>query len=430
MTFPSGFQAARATNHADDYLRTRAATRTLAAGLDPELAALQSMPVASPAKWHLAHTSWFFEQFVLRAASDGGHVPFDPHFASLFNSYYEQVGAAWPRAQRGLLARPTLATVLDYRQWLDDRITGLLQDDRLPFDLLERIELGLQHEQQHQELLLTDIKHLLALQPGAPAYRARPEAVAAEERESPGPLRWIAQTGGLQQFGAGPAGFAFDAERPRHSRWLDAFLLGERLVTNAEFAQFVADGGYRRPELWLSDGWELRVQQGWTAPLYWCAGDASRHFTLGGLQPIDPDAPVTHVSFYEADAYARWAGARLPTEFEWESAAAGQPVEGAFLESGALAPPPARPASRGRLQQLYGVAWQWTRSAFEPYPGFEALPGALGEYNGKFMANQFVLRGGSCVTPRGHVRPTYRNFFNADARWQFTGIRLAKDCRQ
>jgi ergothioneine biosynthesis protein EgtB len=429
MIAPPGPQAALAPCRADAYLRTRATTHTLAAGVDPELAALQSMPVASPAKWHLAHTSWFFEQFVLRDRAGGSHVPFDPHYAVVFNSYYEQVGAAWPRARRGVLARPTLGTVMQYREWVDRRMLELLADDP-PQGLLDRTELGLHHEQQHQELLLTDLKHLLSLQPGGPAYRARPEPVGSRERAPSGPLRWARFAGGLEPFGAGTDGFAFDSERPRHRRWLDAFLLGERLVTNAEYAEFVADEGYGRPELWLADGWTARTEQGWTSPLYWSGDGPSQHFTLGGLQPLDPDAPVVHVSFYEADAYARWAGARLPTEFEWEAAVRGAPVTGPFLESGLFAPAAARPDATGALQQLYGVAWQWTRSAYEPYPGFEPLTGALGEYNGKFMANQYVLRGGSCVTPAGHVRATYRNFFNADARWQFTGIRLAKDCRQ
>ena len=428
MTAPPGLPAAQAARLADDYQRIRATTRTLAAGLDPEIAALQSMPWASPAKWHLAHTSWFFEQFVLREVHGPAHTSFDDRYAMLFNSYYEQVGTAWPRERRGLLARPGLATVLRYREWTDDQVLALLGNGPLPQELAERIELGLHHEQQHQELLLTDLKHLLSLQPDVPAYRARPESVRIAAAEAPSPLRWAPFPGGLQKFGAGAAGFAFDAERPRHQRWLDPFLLGERLVTNAEFRQFIEDGGYERPALWLSDGWSVRTQQGWTAPLYWRSDQRAQHFTLGGLQPLDPEAPVVHVSFYEADAYARWAGARLPTEFEWEAAASPLPVQGPFVESGLLAAPPAPSGPAGRLQQVYGVAWQWTRSAYEPYPGFQPLPGAPGEYNGKFMANQYVLRGGSCVTPGGHVRATYRNFFNADARWQFTGIRLAKDC--
>ena len=241
------------------------------------------------------------------------------------------------------------------------------------------------------------------------------------------PLRWVECEGGLQAFGADAAGFAFDAERPRHRRWLDPYQLAERLVTNSEFGQFIAAGGYQRPELWLADGWNIRAQQRWTAPLYWRSEQPPLHFTLHGLQPIDPDAPVVHVSYYEADAYARWAGARLPTEFEWEAAVRDLPAQGPCMESASLTPAAAPPGPAGRLQQAYGVAWQWTRSAFEPYPGFQPLPGALGEYNGKFMAQQYVLRGGSCVTPSGHVRATYRNFFNPDARWQFTGIRLAKD---
>lgn len=429
MTVPPGFPAAQAARLADAYECTRSATRALAAGLDPEVAALQSMAAASPAKWHLAHTTWFFEQFVLRASAGSGHEPFDPNYQALFNSYYEQVGAAWPREQRGLLARPSLHTVGRYRDWTDERMLALLHGGRVPQALADRVELGLHHEQQHQELLLTDLKHLLSLQHDAPAYRARVGSVRIAERKPQNSLGWVAYEGGLQKFGADEAGFAFDAERPRHQRWLDPFMLGERLVTNAEFDQFIEDGGYRRPELWLADGWTDCRLQGWTAPLYRRSEQPQLHFTLGGVQPLDPGAPVVHVSYYEADAYARWAGVRLPTEFEWEAAVRHLPVHGPFLESGVLAAVPVTPDPAGRLQQVYGVAWQWTRSTFEPYPGFQPLPGALGEYNGKFMTHQYVLRGGSCVTPTGHVRATYRNFFNADARWQFTGIRLAKDCK-
>lgn len=428
MTAPPGRPAVQACRLTDDYRQVRASTRALAAPLSAEDAALQSMPFASPTKWHLAHTAWFFEEFVLRTVGGAGHRPYDPHFRRLFNSYYEQVGAAWAREQRGLLSRPSLATVLDYREWVDARVLDALEGPRSQ-EIAERVVLGLHHEQQHQELLLTDIQHLLSLNPTGPAYRARPGALP-HSTQAQRAVGWVGFPGGAHWCGAQPAGFAFDAERPRHRRWLEPYALADRLVTNREYLGFIAGGGYDDPRWWLADGWTASRQQGWRAPLYWSDDEPRRHYTLAGWQPLDLDAPVLHVSLYEADAYARWAGARLPTEFEWEVAAAQSPVQGPFVESGAFGPAVDDPTAATGVRQLYGVAWQWTRSGFEPYPGFRPASGALGEYNGKFMANQFVLRGGSCLTPTGHVRATYRNFFNADARWQASGIRLARDAQE
>lgn len=417
--------AQRTASLATDYLRVRRTSEELARPLTAEDAALQSMPLASPVKWHLAHTTWFFEEFVLRPGLGDQFEAHDERYRSLFNSYYEQVGEAWPRELRGVLSRPSLAGVQAYRARIDDAVARLLQRRAPDERLAAVVELGLHHEQQHQELLLTDVQHLFSLNPCLPAYRSRPVAVPGVDARPPG-LAMIERPGGLALIGAAGDGFAFDCERPRHRVWLEPYTIGSRLVTNGEYREFMRDGGYQRSRLWKSDGWTLRGAQRWRAPLYWSADDPGLHFTLGGLQPLDPDAPVTHVSWYEADAYARWAGARLPTEAEWEAAAAdGDPTA---CEAGgtAVTPAAARSDTPG-LQQMFGTAWQWTSSAFSPYPGFRPLAGALGEYNGKFMAGQFVLRGGSCLTPPGHVRASYRNFFAPDTRWQFTGIRIAKD---
>jgi ergothioneine biosynthesis protein EgtB len=381
------------------YRAVREHTRALAAPLSAEDQGLQSMPEASPTKWHLAHTTWFFEAVVL-AAHAPGYRPFDPRYARLFNSYYESLGPRHPRPQRGLLSRPSGVEVQAYRDAVDTAmvafITGADADTRAAAWPL--LELGLQHEQQHQELLLTDVLHALSLNPLQPAVlsSAAPHAVEA----APG---WIEHAGGDVAIGHAGPGFAFDNEQPRHRVALLPFAIGRRLVTNAEFQAFVDDGGYRRAALWLSDGWATVQSQGWTAPLYWRDGGAE--FTLYGLQPRQPDAPVRHLSFYEAMAYAEWAGARLPTEFEWEAAVTSKQ-------------PPA---------QAFGVAWQWTRSSYDPYPRFRPLAGAVGEYNGKFMVGQLVLRGSSALTPPGHARASYRNFFPPAARWQMTGLRLAQD---
>jgi ergothioneine biosynthesis protein EgtB len=401
------------------FLRTRTRTAALAAPLSAEDACVQSMPDASPAKWHLAHTTWFFEHFVL-AARQPGYRAFNPRFEYLFNSYYFTVGQMHQRPRRGLITRPSLAEVLDYRAHVEAAAADLLEREAGDPELAFLVTLGIHHEEQHQELLLTDIQHLLAQNPLLPAYaELSPGGTAAAPA-----LAWIPGKAGLAAIGHDGNGFAFDNETPRHQALLGAHVLASRPVTNAEFREFIADGGYAEPSLWLSDGWSTVVAEGWQRPLYW-QEDLQQSFTLGGLQPLDPAAPVTHVSYYEADAFARWAGARLPTEFEWEAAAAGRPVEGNFADSGALQP---RPAGGGEgLLQLFGDTWEWTASPYAPYPGFRPLAGSLGEYNGKFMCSQMVLRGGSCATPAGHVRPSYRNFFYPAQRWQFTGIRLARD---
>jgi ergothioneine biosynthesis protein EgtB len=401
----------------------RAASRALAAPLTPEDCALQSMPDASPVKWHLAHTTWFFETFVLEAHASG-HVPFDPRFRVLFNSYYNAVGDKHPRPERGLLSRPDLARVLAYRTHVDAAMREQMARP-LPEALSALIDLGLNHEQQHQELILTDLKHLFAANPLKPAYAPRWPLKAVR----PQPLTWLAFDGGLAEFGHRGEGFAFDNEGPVHRAFVAPFELASRPVTHGEFEAFVADGGYRRPELWLSLGWDSVVARGWQSPLYWSRRDDGGYatFTLHGMADIDPHTPVTHVSYFEADAYARWAGARLPTEYEWELAARDVPVEGNFADSGALHPLPAEGSARpGVAAQLFGDVWEWTSSSYAPYPGYRPAAGAIGEYNGKFMCGQYVLRGGSCATPARHVRATYRNFFPPDARWQFSGIRLAR----
>jgi len=402
-------------------------TRELASSLTPEDAAIQSMPEASPAKWHLGHTTWFFETFVL-AAHDPHRAPFEPSYRVLFNSYYNAVGDRHPRPERGMLSRPALAEVLAYREAIDEELATLLERKALAPELLALVELGLHHEQQHQELLLTDVKHLFSRNPLRPVYRKAWPLTTVH----PAPTEWIGIAGGVHEVGHGGEGFHFDNEAPRHRVWLDDFEIASRPVTHGEFAAFIEDGGYRRPELWLSLGWDAVCQRGWQAPLYWERLDGAWHtFTLHGMAPIEENPPACHVSLFEADAYARWAGARLPTEAEWEVAAGSASREGNFLESGALHPlAPREPAARGSLNQMFGDVWEWTRSDYGPYPGFRITPGAVGEYNGKFMCNQYVLRGGSCVTPHSHIRPTYRNFFPADARWQFSGIRLARDAQR
>lgn len=403
---------------AQRYSRVRAATLTLVDGLSAEDAQIQSMPDASPSKWHLAHTTWFFEQFVLLAQS--GYRPVDAQWLVLFNSYYQAAGPMHARPRRGLLSRPGLAQVLAYRETIDAAMGDYLQRE-LDLTALAVVELGLQHEQQHQELILTDIQHAFAQNPLQPALRALPAAPTTR----PQPLRFCAGREGIVEIGHGGAGFAFDCETPRHRTLLHPHALANRPVSNAEFRQFIADGGYRQPALWLSEGWNTVQQQGWQRPLYWNE-DLHSAFTLGGCLPLDPQAPVTQVSYFEADAFARWAGCRLPTEAEWESAAAALPDRsGNFVESGFLRPLAAL-AGDG-VQQLFGDVWEWTGSPYVSYPGYRPLPGALGEYNGKFMCGQWVLRGGSCATPGDHIRASYRNFFYPADRWQFSGLRLAKD---
>jgi ergothioneine biosynthesis protein EgtB len=399
--------------HAFDSIRQR--SLRLAEPLSAEDCCAQSMPDASPIKWHLAHTTWFFETFVLEP-HEPGFAPFDPSFRYLFNSYYNGIGARHPRPQRGLLTRPSLEQVLAWRHQVDARLSRLLGARPHDAALAALVTLGLQHEQQHQELMLTDVKHLLAQHPGGPAYLDRPLTPAPPAP----PLAWRAFEGGLAEIGHDGHGFCFDNELPRHRVLCAPFQLATRLVTNGEYLRFLDEGGYRDPALWLSEGWD-RVLAGELAhPLYWRRDDQGRwsEFTLHGMVPLDPGRPVTHVSLYEADAYARWCGARLPTEAEWELAAQGAP-----MESGGLHP---AAAAHDGLCQLYGDCWQWTSSSYAPYPGFAPAAGAIGEYNGKFMVNQYVLRGSSCATPPGHARASYRNFFPAGARWQFSGIRLAR----
>jgi len=399
------------------YQPVRAATLALIAPLSEEDCALQSMPDASPVKWHLAHTTWFFETFVLEPHVKG-YKAFDAAFRFLFNSYYDTVGERHPRPKRGMLSRPSLKEILAYRRHVDD---ALLAVNHLPADV---IELGLQHEQQHQELILTDVKHLLSLNPLKPAYQQHWPLTPIRGRAR----TWIGFAGGLHEIGHSGAAFAFDNETPRHRLWLEDFEVASHPVTHGDFLDFIEDRGYGRPELWLSAGWDLARARNWQAPEYWQKHGGRWHtFTLHGEVPVDRNTPICHVSFFEAEAFARWAGARLATEAEWEVAAQGAPREGNFVESGALHPLALREDSApGTLAQAFGDVWEWTRSDYGPYPGFRPTAGALGEYNGKFMSGQYVLRGGSCATPASHIRATYRNFFPPEARWQFSGLRLAK----
>jgi ergothioneine biosynthesis protein EgtB len=408
------------------YLSIRRATERLVGPLSPEDCAVQSMPDASPAKWHLAHTSWFFETFVLESGASG-YAPFDPAYRFLFNSYYNTVGEQYTRADRGLLTRPSLEEVRSYRAHVDEHMDRFLDDIEPSSGAADVVELGLNHEQQHQELILTDVKHLLAINPLRPAYAGLPEAPPAEAA----PLEWHAYDAGVAWIGYDGDGFCFDNERPRHRQFVGAVEIASRLATNGEFLEFVEDGGYSRSDLWLSDGWSAVRANGWEAPLYWERhGDGWSVMTLGGLRELRRDEPVCHVSFFEAEAFARWAGARLPTEFEWEQAAGAAGMAGMagnFVESGLLHPAPVRASTPGSPAQLFGDVWEWTASAYSPYRRFKPASGALGEYNGKFMCSQLVLRGGSCATPSSHIRATYRNFFPPAARWQFSGIRLARD---
>jgi ergothioneine biosynthesis protein EgtB len=382
------------------------------------------MPDASPVKWHLGHTTWFFETFVL-SRHDPGRAPFHPSFRVLFNSYYNAVGDKHPRPERGLLTRPALDEVMAYRARIDEELGRLLERGALAPELRALVELGTHHEQQHQELILTDLKHLLSCSPLKPAYQKTWPLTKVAGRAA----LWIRVPAGNHRIGHEGEGFAFDNEGPRHVVWLDEFEIASHPVTNGEYLRFIGDGGYRRPELWLSAGWEAVSARGWQAPLYWeRRDDGWSTFTLHGMVPVEPNTPVCHLSFYEAEAFARWAGARLPTESEWEVAVGACPVEGNFLESGALHPLASRDApATGALAQAFGDVWEWTRSDYAPYPRFRPAPGAVGEYNGKFMCNQYVLRGGSCASPRSSIRATYRNFFPAEARWQFSGLRLARD---
>jgi ergothioneine biosynthesis protein EgtB len=422
--------ADRAAWHAA-YDRVRRHSVALAAGLSAEDQGLQSMPEASPTKWHLAHTSWFLETLVLQP-----HLPLwrpvDARWAPLFNSYYESLGPRHPRPQRGLLSRPSAAEVMGYRALVDEAVHRLIGGSGVAAwqAALGPLLLGLHHEQQHQELLLTDIQHAFSLNPLLPVYAAAPAPAAPGAGLAP--LAWSGFDGGKAAVGHAGAGFAFDNESPRHPVWLAPFELASRPVSCGEYADFIADGGYRRATLWLSDGWAQLAAEGWQAPAYWLGGGEgavpTQQFTLHGVLPIDAAAPVCHLSGYEAAAYAAWAGARLPTEFEWEHAAAALAADNAPRAAGWLRPLADAAAGEGPpLRQLFGEVWQWTASAYAPYPGFRPLPGPAAEYNGKFMVNQLVLRGSSLATPAGHARRSYRNFFAPGARWQFSGLRLARD---
>ena len=427
--YPPVLDAERAAQR-ERFTAIREQTETLAVNLTAEDQTIQSMPDVSPTKWHLAHTSWFFETFLL-SRFDPLYRPFDPAFAFLFNSYYEAVGARHPRPQRGLLSRPTVDAILAYRDHVSAAMIRLIGQtgEEVWREVAPLLELGMHHEQQHQELILMDIKHVFSVNPLLPAYQAPPALLPAQ---AAAPLRWAEFDGGLIEIGHGGTEFAFDSEGPRHKVWLEPFRLAARPVTCGEFLEFVIDGGYQRPEHWLSDGWATVQQQAWQAPLYWRQEDGAWHvFTLSGEKRLDPAEPVCHVSHYEADAYAKWAGKRLPSEAEWEFAAASAlgdaPPVGNLADSGHFHPcaDAVSADAEPRLRQLIGDVWEWTASAYAPYPGFRAPAGAVGEYNGKFMSGQMVLRGGAAVTPAGHMRIGYRNFFPPSARWAFSGLRLA-----
>jgi ergothioneine biosynthesis protein EgtB len=417
--------AADSAGHATlaaDYQSVRSLTTSICAPLAVEDYVIQSMADVSPPKWHIAHTTWFFENFMLQPFLPG-YRPFHPDYGYLFNSYYETVGSLFPRQQRGLLARPTVEEIYRYREHVDRHLRELLETTPLScrHEVAARLRLGLNHEQQHQELLVTDIKHIFASNPLRPAYLEMPQEPDSGAGGAP---RWREQPAGVYEIGHGESGFAFDNESPRHRVYLDAFGIADRPVTNGEYLQFMESGGYRNAALWLSQGWQTVCERAWQAPLYWeRAEGAWWTMTMAGMRPVRAGEPVCHVSYFEADAYARWAGKRLPTEAEWEVAARDEPVRGNFFDRRRLHPAPAD--GPGAPARFFGDVWEWTQSAYSPYPGYRPAAGALGEYNGKFMCGQYVLRGGSCATPAGHVRPTYRNFFYPADRWQFSGIRLA-----
>lgn len=402
---------------------TRAYTLSLTEPLEIEDYVVQVTENASPAKWHLAHTTWFFETFLLEKAVNG-YTPQHPQYSYLFNSYYLQTGVPHCRARRGTISRPTVRQVFAYRQNIDELVTGFIEnaDDSEFRHWAPVIEIGIHHEQQHQELLLTDLKYMFAQNPLNPVYKeaARPEAAPVTG------LEWMSFKEGVYEVGHSGDGFGYDNEFPSHKTYIHDFELANRLVTNSEYIAFIESGAYSEPKWWLDEGFATIRDENWKAPLYWRKVDGDwHHFTLSGLMKLHPDEPVTHISYFEADAYARWKGYRLPTEQEWELAAAPLNIEGNFADAGFLQPATVALGKQG-LQQMFGDVWQWTQSSYSPYPGYKPLPGALGEYNGKFMCNQYVLRGGSCATPRSHFRKTYRNFFHANERWQFTGIRLAR----
>ena len=411
----------------DRFHQLRSFTNRLCTGLEPEDYVVQSMPDVSPTKWHLAHTTWFFETFILKKFFPGYRSEI-PEYAYLFNSYYNAAGDMHRRDLRGLISRPTVREAERYRASIDSHIDDLLSDadEQLLDEIEPNLVLGIHHEQQHQELLITDIKHVFAQNPLYPVFRERKLRTGAEKVSS---VRFVDFEQTMASIGHDGDGFAYDNEGPRHQALVPAFSLASRPVTNGEYLAFIEDNAYTRPEFWLSLGWMTVNEQRWQAPLYWTKRDGDWwNFTLSGFRPVDESEPVTHISYFEADAYANWAGARLPTEFEWERAALDCPIEGNFAEDGSFHPHALSNSSDHRnLHLMFGDVWEWTRSAYSPYPGYRAAHGALGEYNGKFMCNQYVLRGGSCATSRSHIRRTYRNFFQPEKRWQFTGIRLARD---
>ncbi len=412
----------------ESYKKVRQFTHTLAEPLEIEDYVVQSMPDVSPTKWHLAHTSWFFETFVLSKALTEYKSP-NPQYAYLFNSYYVQAGERHYRPKRGLITRPTVEETYNYRNHVDESMLQFMENaDREEWmELGPVIEIGIHHEQQHQELIVTDIKHVLSENPLHPKYIDNKKSGKASE--NPKELSWIGFEEGLFDIGNQGGGFGYDNEFPEHKVYLAPYMLASRLITNAEYIEFMEDGGYETPEIWLSEGWATVEENNWKAPLYWKKHNGEwMQFTLSGLRPVEPDEPVTHVSYFEADAFARWAGSRLPTESEWEVAASNLEIEGNFADNLNFHPIGLDAGSNGGvLKQMYGDVWEWTQSSYSAYPGYKTPPGALGEYNGKFMCNQMVLRGGSCATSKSHIRKTYRNFFPTNARWQFMGIRLAKD---
>ena len=408
-----------------NYLRVRSFTEKLCEPLETEDYVIQTMPDVSPTKWHLAHTSWFFEAFVLNKA-DQNYKSINPNYAYLFNSYYIQMGERWYRPNRGILSRPTVKEIYAYRKHVDDYMKLLIEecDKNIFNEFASIIEIGLNHEQQHQELLLTDIKHVLSHNPLRPVYSAK----ETDKNSIIPDINWIEFEGGISEIGYEGNSFVYDNETPKHREFLNPFKLADRLITNKEYIEFIEDGGYQNAVYWLSDGWATVEKEGWKAPLYWeKKDDRWWNFTLNGFEEVNPGEPVCHISLYEADAFASWKDSRLPTEAEWEVAAADLKYEGNFVETGNFHSAPLKNGSQVKLKQMYGDVWEWTRSAYTPYPGYKPLPGALGEYNGKFMSSQMVLRGGSCATSQTHIRKTYRNFFPPHSRWQFMGIRLAKD---
>ena len=425
----------------NSFLSVRTLTEKLCQPLEIEDYNLQAMAETSPVKWHLAHTTWFFETFILKPF-EAQFKPFQPQYEYLFNSYYNAIGEQFSRPDRHLLSRPTVKEVLQYRKLITDRVVELLSDasqkSNVATKILELVTLGIHHEQQHQELLLTDLKYNLYQNPLLPAYLPQRQSQQSSQLS---PVIWLKYEGGVTDIGQQGAeafshdsfyynSFYYDNESPQHKHYIEPFELSHRLITNGEFLDFIESGGYDSPEFWLSDGWTKKCEENWGAPLYWFKKDGAwYHYTLRGVLPLDLNQAVTHVSYYEADAFASWAGARLPTEQEWESVARHVPVDGNFLGSGHYRPLSARSISatnESDIQQIFGDVWEWASSAYSPYPGYSPLKGAVGEYNGKFMANQFVLRGGSCVTSQNHIRATYRNFFYPEARWQFSGFRLAR----